>query len=511
MHAYEKGIIWGNDNYLIQSALVDLVLATHNVGRRGTGCVRMGGHQEGYTRPPYPGNTKIFIDEELMKGKGKMLTAWGCNNFQTTLNAQAYRTEIHRRANIVKEAMAKARGATTAQMVDVIVDACDKGGLFVTTIDLYPVMFSEASHLLLPAAHPGEMNLTSMNGERRIRLSQKFMDPPGTAKPDCLIAAAIANKLKAMYQADGNATMAARFDGFEWKNEEDAFNDGFRRAGQTGVSAHRQPGRRHRQHRHLRAPARRWATTACSCRSRSTRTASWSAPRCSTPTTSSTRATARRNSCRRHGPALPKPVADQKAKHQFWINNGRINEVWQTGYHNKYNAYVRGRYPMSIIEMNPQDMAALKVEGGDIVEVYNDWGSTFAMAYPEPDQKAWSDLHAVRLRQRRAGRRDDQLDRPQHHSLLQGHVGEHPARRAAARSTARPSASRAAATTAFSSQRAAPPPRYVDRGARPDALFFGFPAQCESSQQRVADACIGEAFHACRRGTEDAAIASQRA
>jgi hypothetical protein len=28
-------------NYLIQSALVDLVLATHNVGRRGTGVVRM--------------------------------------------------------------------------------------------------------------------------------------------------------------------------------------------------------------------------------------------------------------------------------------------------------------------------------------------------------------------------------------------------------------------------------------------------------------------------------------
>ena len=195
----------------------------------------MGGHQEGYTRPPYPGNSKIFIDEELMKGKGKMLTAWGCNNFQTTLNAQAYRTEIHRRANIVKDAMAKARGATTAQMIDVIVDACDKGGLFVTTIDLYPVMFSEASSMLLPAAHPGEMNLTSMNGERRCRLSQKFMDPPGTARPDCLIAAAIANTLKAMYRAEGNATMAARFDGFEWKSEEDAFNDGFRRAGQPGA------------------------------------------------------------------------------------------------------------------------------------------------------------------------------------------------------------------------------------------------------------------------------------
>ena len=61
------------------------------------------------------------------------------------------------------------------------------------------------------------------------------MDPPGTAKPDCLIAAAIANTLKRMYQAEGNTTMAARFDGFEWKTEEDAFNDGFRRAGQTGA------------------------------------------------------------------------------------------------------------------------------------------------------------------------------------------------------------------------------------------------------------------------------------
>ena len=69
MHAYEKGIIWGNDNYLIQSALVDVVLATRNVGRRGTGVVRMGGHQEGYTRPPYPGNTKIYIDERSFRAR----------------------------------------------------------------------------------------------------------------------------------------------------------------------------------------------------------------------------------------------------------------------------------------------------------------------------------------------------------------------------------------------------------------------------------------------------------
>src|SRR3546814_7920842 len=104
MHAYEKGIIWGNDNYVIQSALLGLAIATHNVGRRGTGCVRMGGHQEGYTRPPYPGDTKIYIDQELIQGKGRMMTWWGCNNFQTSNNAQALREAVLKRSAIVKEA-----------------------------------------------------------------------------------------------------------------------------------------------------------------------------------------------------------------------------------------------------------------------------------------------------------------------------------------------------------------------------------------------------------------------
>ena len=51
MFAYEKGLIWGNDNYRTNAALVNVALATGNVGREGGGCVRMGGHQEGYVRP----------------------------------------------------------------------------------------------------------------------------------------------------------------------------------------------------------------------------------------------------------------------------------------------------------------------------------------------------------------------------------------------------------------------------------------------------------------------------
>lgn len=239
MHAYEKGVIWGNDNYRIQSSIVNLVLATHNVGRRGTGVVRMGGHQEGYVRPPYPGGRPApYIDQEIIKNNGMMLTVWACNAFQTTVNAETYREAVKRRANIVNQALAKARGASTEQLINIIYDAVkNQGGLYLVDIDLYRTKFADSSHMLLPAAHPGEMNLTSMNGERRLRLSERFMDPPGIAKADCMIAADMANALKRLYEGEGNTEMAQRFSGFDWQSEEDSFNDGFRMAHEKEIDS----------------------------------------------------------------------------------------------------------------------------------------------------------------------------------------------------------------------------------------------------------------------------------
>ena len=45
------------------------------------------------------------------------------------------------------------------------------------------------------------------------------------------------------------------------------------------------------------------------------------------------------------------------------------------------------RFPYPFIQMNPQDMAELKVKDGDLVEVYNDNGSTQAVVYPTPTAK----------------------------------------------------------------------------------------------------------------------------
>lgn len=381
-HAYEKGIIWGNDNYVIQSALVSLVLATQNVGRRGTGVCRMGGHQEGYTRPPYPGDKKIYIDQEVIQGRGLMYTIWGTNPFQTTLNAEEHRRVLGRRAQIVNEAMTRAKGASVEQMVDIIYDACkNKGGMYVVGINLYPTTLAEEAHMLLPATHPGEMNLTSMNGERRLRLSEKFMDPPGSAKPDCLIAADIANTLKAMYLKDGKADMARRFEGFDWKTEEDAFNDGFRRAGRPGAppidsqggdTGHlatyallRKAGNNGVQLPIQRVEGDKLIGTEIHYADGKFDTKDGKAEFKPAPWN-----------------GLPKIVADQKAKHRYWINNGRANEVWQTAYHDQYNSFVRDRYSMAYLEMNPEDARTLGVAAGDVVEVFNDFGSTYAMAYP---------------------------------------------------------------------------------------------------------------------------------
>lgn len=108
------------------------------MGRRGTGVCRLGGHQEGYARPPYPGPRPApYIDQEIINGNGKMLTVWACNSVQTTLNAQRYQAKIIQRSNIVRDALIRSSGGlSTEQIVDVIYDAVsNKGGLFITTID----------------------------------------------------------------------------------------------------------------------------------------------------------------------------------------------------------------------------------------------------------------------------------------------------------------------------------------------------------------------------------------
>ncbi|ABS69174.1 arsenate reductase (azurin) large subunit [Xanthobacter versatilis] len=377
MFAYEKGLIWGNDNYRTNQALVNLALATGNIGRPGGGCVRMGGHQEGYCRPSdaHVGRPAAYVDKLLIEGKGGVHHIWGCDHYKTTLNAMAFKRAYKMRTDLVKDAMASVPYGDRDAMVAAILGAIRKGGLFSVDVDIVPTHIGEAAHVMLPAATSGEMNLTSMNGERRMRLTERYMDPPGQAMPDCLIAARIANHMERVLRATGKAEAADKFKGFDWKSEEDAFMDGYAKNEKGGAFV-TYDRLRTMGTNGFQEPATAFADGKIVGTKRLFADGKFNKPD----------GKAVFAETRWRGLQAPGKQAE-KDKFAFLINNGRANLVWQSAYLDVENELVMDRWPYPFIEMNPQDMAELGLKSGDLVEVYNENGSTQAMAYPTPTAK----------------------------------------------------------------------------------------------------------------------------
>jgi arsenite oxidase large subunit len=219
------------------------------------------------------------------------------------------------------------------------------------------------------------MNLTSMNGERRMRITERYMDPPGEAMPDCLIAARLANHMERVLRETGKGKYADQFKGFDWKTEEDAFMDGYHKhaaGGQhvtyerlraMGTNGFQEPAQGVKDGK-IVGTARLYADGVFSAEDGKARfmDAPW------------------------RGLEAP-GKEEQKRKHKFLINNGRANHVWQSAYLDVDNDLVMDRWPYPFIEMNPRDMTEIGVKEGDLVEVYNDAGSTQAIAYPTPTAK----------------------------------------------------------------------------------------------------------------------------
>jgi anaerobic selenocysteine-containing dehydrogenase len=125
----------------------------------------------------------------------------------------------------------------------------------------------------------------------------------------------------------------------------------------------------------------------------------------------------------------------EKEKFPYLVNNGRANHVWQSIYLDQYNDFVMDRWPLPFLEMNPDDMKELSLNAGDLVEVYNDNGSTQAMA-TAADGKAKAELYALRLSDRDDGKRRLQRRQRTHHPELQADLGQYPENRRRARSHA---------------------------------------------------------------------------
>lgn len=372
--AYEKGIIWGNDNYRTIGALVNLGLAGGNIGREGGGVCRLGGHQEGYYRPGdgHVGRPAPYFDQLLIEGGGAVHHIWACDHYKTTLNASRFKREYNRRTNMVKEAMDNAIGATRLELVDAIEGAIRAGGLFSVNVDIIHTQIGQAAHVILPAVESGEMNLTSMNGERRLRLTERYMDGPGQALPDCLIAARLAQAMERVLTEEGRADYAAQFQGYDWDTEEDAFMDGYN-SGNPDVTYER-----------LRAMGTNGVQEPV--------VGFENGQLVGTPRlymdgvfTRHGREDGKALFCHATWRGLQAPgKAQQRDNHRFLINNGRSNLNWQNWFLDQDNDFAMDRWSVPFIQINPEDAAELGVGNGDLVEVYNSDGATQAMVYIEP-------------------------------------------------------------------------------------------------------------------------------
>tara|TARA_E500000331_G_scaffold356392_2_gene414634 strand:- start:317 stop:2806 length:2490 start_codon:yes stop_codon:yes gene_type:complete len=374
---YEKGLIWGLKNYENIAAIVDLALMTGNVGKPGTGCSRLGGHQEAYVRPPYPGGRPALnVDEAVRRGEAKVFWIGGCNPVLTTLRAEKLENALIARGASVRAALEGSKERPVGERVVAVIEALKDGGMFILAQDLYMTASARHAHIVLPAAGWGEMNLTSINGERRLRLYEKFMDPPGDAVTDWKIMAKFAGRLRGLYQADRNTLMANKFRDYRWQTDEDVFiharysfkGDGndpmegyagvtydlLRKLGNDGIQTP------------VRLINRVPIGTPRLFEKGRFGTASGKARFIPAPCP---------------WPGYAAGVERQRKLHRFWINNGRVNHIWQTSYHHQHIEFYRERFPIPCLEINPADADELGISAGDLLRVANDIGSVRAMAY----------------------------------------------------------------------------------------------------------------------------------
>jgi arsenite oxidase large subunit len=242
-------------------------------------------------------------------------------------------------------------------------------------VDIIPTKIGQACHVWLPGATSGEMNLTSMNGERRMRLTERYMDPPGQAMPDCLIAARIANNMERVLREQGKGQVADKFKGFDWKTEEDAFVDGYH-ANAKGGEFVTYDRLRAMGNNGFQEPATGFADGKIAGTQRLYVEGVFSTED----------GKARFMDAPWRGLQAPGKQAE-KDKWPFLINNGRTNHVWQSAYLDQQEELIVDRWPYPFIQLNPEDMTELGIKEGDLVEVYNGNGSTQAMVYPTATAK----------------------------------------------------------------------------------------------------------------------------
>ncbi|OXT01454.1 arsenate reductase (azurin) large subunit [Notoacmeibacter marinus] len=385
----EKGNYWSN-NYMNTASLASLGLVCGAGNRPGQVISRGGGHQRGwmgsgpkrvYLSPEkHPGRRKksVNVDRWVMDGNVRFMWVMGTVWFPAMLASQELGSRVH---DLVKESKHQPRSVDRDHLIEVYKKRVDEGGMVLVNSDIYPVdpLNTQIADIVLPAAAWGEEDRSRCNAERRLRLYSKIADAPGDAKSDWWAIAQFAQKMG--------------FEGFEWENSADIFEEAARFS-RTGVlsyyalhkKAQEEGKRSHDKLRELgttgiQTPIRMIDGELVGTKRLHDPDNDWGEIEGAVADqkwlysfgTHSGKALLLRTPWENNAWSdFYEAIKPRAEKDEVWITNGRVNETWQSGFDDRRKPYLAKRWPWPYIFIHPEDAEPRGIESGDLVEGYND-------------------------------------------------------------------------------------------------------------------------------------------
>ncbi|MEG3638733.1 arsenate reductase (azurin) large subunit [Magnetococcus sp. PR-3] len=384
----EKGFYWSNNtgNTNAISALATLVGAG---GRPGQVVGRAGGHQRGMVRAAaYPRNFSpekvpgrrrraLDVDRYFLQGNTRIAHVIGTTWIQASCGSDQLAEKFKA---LVTDNPHQVHTLDRDHIIETLKKRADSGGTVVFNQEIYPVepIGTQLADIVFPAATWGEEPFMRANGERRLRLYDKFYDPPGEAKPDWWIIAQLGKRMG--------------FPGYDWADsnavaeESSRFSRGSRKDfHMVKVAAHQEGKTLHQKMRELGGEGIQGpvllndrgeleGTVRLHDVNRELPATGLTAPnRISKKLTRFNSQTGKIN--------LQKSPWDLFSDYwswispkgeELWLTSGRQNERWQSGFDDERKPLLNQRFPENVVEIHPDDAAKRGIESGDYVEVHSD-------------------------------------------------------------------------------------------------------------------------------------------
>jgi len=393
----EKGFYWSN-NTGNTNAISSLATICGAGGRPGQVVGRLGGHQRGgQSGGSYPRNKSpekvpgrrrraLDVDRWLVSGHVRLAHVIGTTWIQSMAGSQGLQERFY---ELVTANPNQVRSYDKQEIIETLKRRADSGGTVVFNQEIYPrdPITTQFADIVFPASTWGEEDFMRANGERRLRLYQKFYDAPGDAKPDWWIIAGLAKRMG--------------FDGFDWKDNNEVAEEASRYSRKGRKAFHMIKVAAHREGKTLHQKLAEFGTDGIQGPTfYNYQTGELFGIKRLHDTTLTAKDFARMGMA--DGPQganlLGKKITHFNSqtgkvniqkhpwslfrdfwewlspkKDELWFTTGRINEVWQSGFDDvERRPYSAQRWPENWVEVHPDDAKARGIESGDRIMVYSD-------------------------------------------------------------------------------------------------------------------------------------------